>query len=310
MVSLSILDLVRVTEDTDAGGALDNARDLAAHAERWGYRRFWVAEHHNMPGIASAATSVVIAHIAAGTEDHPRRCGRHHAAQSCAADHRRAVRHARAAVSRPHRSRARPRAGHRPADGAGAAPRCRRPPTRSRATCSSCRPTSARRSRASAMQAVPAPGTKVPIWILGSSTFGAQLAAELGLPYAFASHFAPDDCSIRARHLPRAFQAVGTARPAATPWSASTSSPRRPTRKRGGSRRRSRCRSRISFAGRAGSASRRSTTSRPIGRRAKRRKLSTCFRVPSSARRQRCAPALGALIGEPQPTSYDRVGCL
>jgi luciferase family oxidoreductase group 1 len=68
MSTLSILDLVRVTEDTDARGALDNARDLAVHAEAWGYRRIWVAEHHNMPGIASAATSVVIGHIAAGTK--------------------------------------------------------------------------------------------------------------------------------------------------------------------------------------------------------------------------------------------------
>src|SRR3977135_1257886 len=67
MTTLSILDLVRVTEDTDARGALDNTRDLAVHAEAWGYRRIWVAEHHNMPGIASAATSVVIGHIAAGT---------------------------------------------------------------------------------------------------------------------------------------------------------------------------------------------------------------------------------------------------
>ena len=57
MTALSILELVRVTENTDARGALDNARDLAAHAEQWGYRRNWVAEHHNMPGIASAATS-------------------------------------------------------------------------------------------------------------------------------------------------------------------------------------------------------------------------------------------------------------
>src|ERR1700709_1269548 len=67
MTSLSILDLVRVTQNTDARGAFDNARDLAAHAERWGYRRFWVAEHHNMPGVASAATAVVLSHIAAGT---------------------------------------------------------------------------------------------------------------------------------------------------------------------------------------------------------------------------------------------------
>src|SRR5689334_9179241 len=68
MTPLSILELVRVTEETDARGALDNARDLAAHAERWGYNRIWVAEHHNMHGIASAATSIVLAHIAAGTK--------------------------------------------------------------------------------------------------------------------------------------------------------------------------------------------------------------------------------------------------
>src|SRR5437868_3668689 len=71
MTALSILDLVRVTEDTDARGALDNARDIAAHAENWGYRRIWVAEHHNMQGIASAATSVVLGHIAAGTKAIP-----------------------------------------------------------------------------------------------------------------------------------------------------------------------------------------------------------------------------------------------
>src|SRR6201992_3361299 len=68
MIALSILDLVRVTEDTDARGALDNARDVAAHAEAWGYRRIWVAEHHNMSGIASAATSVVIGHVAGATK--------------------------------------------------------------------------------------------------------------------------------------------------------------------------------------------------------------------------------------------------
>ncbi len=67
MTPLSILELVRVTQETDARGALDNARDLAAHAEKWGYRRIWVAEHHNMPGIASAATSIVLAHLAEGT---------------------------------------------------------------------------------------------------------------------------------------------------------------------------------------------------------------------------------------------------
>ena len=67
MTALSILELVRVTQETDAKGALDNARDVAVHAEQWGYRRFWLAEHHNMPGIASAATAVAIGHVAAGT---------------------------------------------------------------------------------------------------------------------------------------------------------------------------------------------------------------------------------------------------
>src|SRR4051812_18623388 len=67
MVPLSILDLAPITQGSDAAAALRNSLDLARHAERWRYRRFWVAEHHNMPGIASAATAVVIAHIAQGT---------------------------------------------------------------------------------------------------------------------------------------------------------------------------------------------------------------------------------------------------
>src|ERR671935_2437082 len=68
MTPLSILDLSPIVEGSDAGQALRNSLDLAQHTERWGYRRFWIAEHHNMPGIASAATSVVIAHVAAGTK--------------------------------------------------------------------------------------------------------------------------------------------------------------------------------------------------------------------------------------------------
>src|ERR671935_2761292 len=68
MTPLSILDLSPIVEGSDAGQALRNSLDLAQHAERWGYRRYWVAEHHNMPGIASAATAVVIAHVAAGTK--------------------------------------------------------------------------------------------------------------------------------------------------------------------------------------------------------------------------------------------------
>src|SRR3954469_20945099 len=67
MVPLSVLDLSPIVEGRDAASALRNTLDLARHAEEWGYRRFWLAEHHNMPGIASAATSVVICHVAGGT---------------------------------------------------------------------------------------------------------------------------------------------------------------------------------------------------------------------------------------------------
>ncbi|HEX2256670.1 MAG TPA: LLM class flavin-dependent oxidoreductase [Afifellaceae bacterium] len=190
MTKLSILDLVRVTEETDARGALDNARDLARHAEGWGYRRFWVAEHHNIAGIASAATSVVIGHIAAGTETI--RVG---------AGGIMLPNHAPLVVAEQFGTLARLFPG-RIDLGLGRAPGT--DPLTVRAL---------RRSPAAAdsfpqdvlelqsyfapaglgqrIQAVPAAGTEVPLWILGSSTFGAMLAAELGLPYAFASHFAP-----------------------------------------------------------------------------------------------------------------------
>ena len=84
MTALSILELVRVTQETDAKGALNNARDLAAHAENWGYHRIWVAEHHNMPGIASAATSVVLGPYRRGDKNDPRRRRWDHAPQPCA----------------------------------------------------------------------------------------------------------------------------------------------------------------------------------------------------------------------------------
>jgi luciferase family oxidoreductase group 1 len=191
MVPLSILDLVRITEDTDARGALDNARDLARHTETWGYRRFWVAEHHNMPGIASAATSVVIAHIAAGTQSI--RVG---------AGGIMLPNHSPLVIAEQFGTLARLFPG-RIDLGLGRAPGTDQVTLRA-----------LRRSPAAAehfpedvlelqaylapakpdqyIQAVPAAGTNVPLWILGSSLFGATLAAELGLPYAFASHFAPD----------------------------------------------------------------------------------------------------------------------
>jgi luciferase family oxidoreductase group 1 len=190
MAALSILDLVRVTQETDARGALDNARDLAAHAEKWGYRRFWVAEHHNMAGIASAATAVVISHIAAGTKRI--RVG---------AGGIMLPNHAPIIIAEQFGTLARLYPG-RIDLGLGRAPgtdqltyrALRRPPMSSDNF-----PQDVLELQAffapvgpgQRIQAVPAAGTDVPLWILGSSLFGAQLAAELGLPYAFASHFAP-----------------------------------------------------------------------------------------------------------------------
>ena len=190
MVPLSILDLVRVTEGTDARGALENARDLAAHAEGWGYRRIWVAEHHNMPGIASAATSLVIAHIAAGTKTIRVGAGGimlpNHAPLVIAEQF------GTLALLFPDRIDL--GLGRAPGTDQLTVRALRRPPAAAenfpqdvlelQALLAPARPDQA-------IRAVPGAGTQVPLWILGSSNFGAMLAAELGLPYAFASHFAP-----------------------------------------------------------------------------------------------------------------------
>ena len=191
MALLSILDLVRVTQQTDARGALDNARDLAAHAEQWGYRRFWVAEHHNMPGIASAATAVVISHIAAGTRTI--RVG---------AGGIMLPNHAPIVIAEQFGTLAR-LYPDRIDLGLGRAPGTDQITVRAlRRTLQSSDnfPQDVLELQAffapagpnQTIQAVPAAGTDVPLWILGSSTFGAQLAGMLGLPYAFASHFAPE----------------------------------------------------------------------------------------------------------------------
>lgn len=191
MVPLSILDLVRVTEDTDARGALDNARDLAAHAERWGYRRFWVAEHHNMPGIASAATSIAIAHIAAGSKSIRVGAGGimlpNHAPLIIAEQF--------GTLARLFPGRIDLGVGRAPGTDQLTVQALRRQPTAADTFPRDVLELQAYFEEAGPgqrVQAVPAAGTKVPIWILGSSTYGAHLAAELGLPYAFASHFAPE----------------------------------------------------------------------------------------------------------------------
>jgi luciferase family oxidoreductase group 1 len=191
MTDLSILDLVRLTQATDARGALDNARDLAGHAETLGYRRYWVAEHHNMRGIASAATAVVIGHIAAGTTT---------------------IRVGSGGIMLPNHSplviaeqfgtlatlfgnRIDLGVGRAPGTDQFAAHAMRRDPASSEQFPQDVLELQALLADAQPGQrviAVPGAGTNVPLWILGSSTFGARLAAELGLPYAFASHFAPD----------------------------------------------------------------------------------------------------------------------
>ncbi len=191
MVPLSVLDLAPVSEGSTPALALQNARDLAQHAERLGYRRYWVAEHHNMAGIDSAATAVVIGFIAANTAT---------------------IRVGAGGIMLPN---------HSPlviAEQFGTLeslyPRridlgLGRAPGTDRQTLHALRvdPMAAERfpqdvlelqallgplQPGQTIQAVPGTDTNVPLWILGSSLFGAQLAALLGLPYAFASHFAPD----------------------------------------------------------------------------------------------------------------------
>ncbi|MDE1994328.1 MAG: LLM class flavin-dependent oxidoreductase [Rhizobiaceae bacterium] len=191
MTALSILELVRVTEETDARGALDNARDLAAHAEQWGYRRIWVAEHHNMPGIASAATSIVLAHIAAGSKTIRVGAGGimlpNHAPYIIAEQF--------GTLARLFPGRIDLGLGRAPGTDQLTLRALRRAPESADNFPQDVLELQAFLAPAGPnqrIQAVPAAGTEVPLWILGSSTFGGMLAAELGLPYAFASHFAPD----------------------------------------------------------------------------------------------------------------------
>ncbi|AXA92048.1 LLM class flavin-dependent oxidoreductase [Massilia sp. YMA4] len=190
MIPFSILDLSPIAQGSDAGASLRNTLDLARHGERWGYHRYWLAEHHGMPGIASAATAVVIAHVAGGTST---------------------IRVGAGGIMLPN---------HAPlviAEQFGTLEALfpgridlglGRAPGSDQTTARALR----RNLESDAEQfpqdvvelqdylsdqprqrvlAVPGHGAKVPLCILGSSLFGAQLAAHLGLPFAFASHFAP-----------------------------------------------------------------------------------------------------------------------
>jgi luciferase family oxidoreductase group 1 len=191
MPAFSVLDLAPVVHGATPADALRNSLDLAQHAERWGYRRYWVAEHHNMIGIASAATAVVIGYIAGGTRTIRVGSGGvmlpNHAPLVIAEQFgtleslypgRIDLGLGRAPGTDPRTLRAL----RRDADNAENFPD---DVLELQALLADLRP-------GQAVQAVPGTGLNVPIWILGSSLFGAHLAAALGLPYAFASHFAPD----------------------------------------------------------------------------------------------------------------------
>ena len=191
MIPLSILDLAPIVEGGDAGQAFRNARELAQHGERLGYNRFWMAEHHSMPGIASAATAVALGHVAEGTST---------------------IRIGAGGIMLPNHSplqvaeqfgtleslfpgRIDLGLGRAPGTDQAAAQAMRRtldsnPDAFPRDVLELIRffePS----EPGQRVRAIPGEGLRIPIWILGSSLFGAQLAAMLGLPYAFASHFAP-----------------------------------------------------------------------------------------------------------------------
>ena len=191
MVPLSVLDLAPIIEGGTATDAFRNSRDLAQHCERWGYRRYWVAEHHNMPGIASAATAVVIAAIGDATSTIRIGAGGimlpNHAPLQVAEQF--------GTLESLFPGRIDLGLGRAPGTDQAAAYALRRTLQTN--------PDDFPRDvvevidffRAAApaqpVRAVPGAGLRVPIWILGSSLFGAQVAAGLGLPFSFASHFAP-----------------------------------------------------------------------------------------------------------------------
>jgi luciferase family oxidoreductase group 1 len=190
MVPLSVLDLSPIVEGGDAAQALRNTLDLARHAERWGYRRYWLAEHHNMPGIASAATSIVIGHVAGGTTTIRVGAGGimlpNHSPLAIAEQF--------GTLESLYPGRIDLGLGRAPGSDGTTARALRRQSLVDEADAF---PQDVLeligyfRGVEGPVKAVPGAGLSVPIWILGSSTFGAQLAAALGLPFSFASHFAP-----------------------------------------------------------------------------------------------------------------------
>jgi len=191
MTALSVLDLSPIPEGSSAGDALRNSAELAHHVEALGYRRYWMAEHHNMPGIASAATAVALAHVATHTSTIRLGAGGimlpNHAPLIIAEQF--------GTLAALHPGRIDLGLGRAPGTDQNTMRALRRNlgtgpdefPRDVVELMEYFRPA----APGQAIQAVPGAGLEVEFWILGSSTYGAQLAAMLGLPYAFASHFAP-----------------------------------------------------------------------------------------------------------------------
>jgi luciferase family oxidoreductase group 1 len=192
MIPFSVLDLSPIVQGGDAGGALRNSIDLARRAERLGFNRYWLAEHHNMPGIASAATAVALAHVAQATSTIRVGAGGvmlpNHAPLVIAEQF--------GTLAALHPGRIDLGLGRAPGSDAVTARALRRtlnsdpdafPQDVLELLGYFQTPAAGQRVRA-----FPGAGLDVPVWILGSSLFGAQVAAEFGLPFAFASHFAPD----------------------------------------------------------------------------------------------------------------------
>ncbi len=205
MPPLSVLDLVPVPQGASPADALRNSLALARLAERLGYTRYWVAEHHNMTGIASAATAVVIGHLAGGTSRIRVGAGGvmlpNHAPLVIAEQF--------GTLESLYPGRIDLGLGRAPGSDQTTARALRRDPRAADAF-----PDEVRELQAllgpvrpgQAVQAVPGAGLQVPLWILGSSLYGAQLAAAFGLPYAFASHFAPDALDDALRLYRQTFQ--------------------------------------------------------------------------------------------------------
>ncbi|WP_337173270.1 LLM class flavin-dependent oxidoreductase [Paludisphaera sp.] len=190
-LKLSVLDLCPIVRGGTAADAFRNAVDLARLAERLGYERYWVAEHHNIPGVASAATAVVIGHVAAGTSTIRVGAGGimlpNHAPLVIAEQF--------GTLASLHPGRIDLALGRAPGGDTATARALRRYfqevdafPREVRELQGYFRPA----TPGQAVRAIPGEGLDVPLWILGSSDFGARLAADMGLPYGFASHFAPD----------------------------------------------------------------------------------------------------------------------